>query len=124
MGIVEEHETNTVSPNPLGSYLNAKERSSEAFEKHMKLFDSEAHLDRVAAVCDILEGFFGCPPSYLTYRGLGSRRPFENIKVEQCGHVLRRERTAVKEDKLYNPLKALGNIEVVSKNGHFSVRVY
>lgn len=122
--IKEETATTVTSPNPLGSYLNAKERSNDAYKLHRKLFDSNSHLDRVEKVCEILQNFFGRPASYFTYRGLGGRKPFENIKMEQVGHILSRTPIAKKNEKLYGPLQALGNVQVISKNGHLIVRVY
>jgi hypothetical protein len=64
--------------------------------------------------------------THLTYRGLGkqAKKPFENIKVEQIGHVLSRTPIARKNENLYTPLFAIGNVDVVSKNGHLIVRVY
>lgn len=125
--IVKEETVNTTrSCNPYGSYLNAVDRSEQAFLKHHKKFNSQMHIDRAAAVCAIIEKFFGHPVTHLTYRGLGkqAKKPFENIKVEQIGHILSRTPTVRKNDNLYAPLFALGNVEVVSKNGHLIVRVY
>lgn len=122
--INEDTSTTVRSSNPLGSYLDARERSKTAYDAHKTLFDTDAHIDRVAAVCEILERFFGHPPSYLTYRGLGTRRPFENIKVANVGHILSRISADRKNDELYKPLLALGNVTPVSKNGHLTIRVY
>jgi hypothetical protein len=123
--LVKEETVNTTkSCNPLGSFLDAQERSKQAFKQHKNKFDTNQHVDRVVQVCNILEKFFGRPVTYLTYRGIGTRKPFENIKMEQVGHILSRTPTNVKNDNLYAPLLALGNVEVLSKNGHLTVRVY
>lgn len=124
--VYEDTVNTTRSCNPRGSLLNALDRSEQAFLKHHKKFNSKTHIDRVARVCDILENFFNFKVTYLTYRGLGkfAKKPFENVKIEQVGHILNRRTTKVKNDDLYAPLLALGNIEVVSKNGHLIVRVY
>jgi hypothetical protein len=125
--IVREETTNTTrSCNPLGSLLDARDKSDRAYLLHHKKFNSPAHIDRVVAVCQILENFFNCKVTYLTYRGLGkfAKKPFENIKMEQVGHILSRTPVARKNENLYGPLMALGNVEVVSKNGHLIVRVY
>ncbi len=125
--LVSEDTVNTTrSCNPRGSLLNALDRSQQAFLKHHKKFNSTQHIDRVKHVCNILENFFNCKVTYFTYRGLGkfAKKPFENIKIEQVGHILNRSSTKSKNDNLYAPLLALGNVEVVSKNGHLIVRVY
>lgn len=125
--LVREDTLNTVrSCNPLGSLLDARDKSDQAFRLHHKKFNSPKHIDRVVAVCQILERFFNCKVTYLTYRGLGkfAKKPFENIKMEQVGHILSRTPTARKNENLYAPLQALGDVEVVSKNGHLIVRVY
>lgn len=124
--VTEDTVNTTRSCNPLGSALNAQDRSDQAFLKHHKKFNSTQHIDRIATVCSILENFFNCKVTYLTYRGLGksAKKPFENVKIEQVGHILNRKSTAVKNDNLYAPLLALGDVEIVSKNGHLIVRVY
>lgn len=123
--LIKEETVNSVkSPNPLGSYLDAQERSKEAYEAHRSMFDTDQHVDRVEQVCQILEDFFGFPVSYLTYRGIGTRKPFESIKMNQVGHILSKRSIADKNAKLYQPLMNLGNIKVVSKNGHLTVQVY
>lgn len=125
--LIHEDTANTTrSCNPMGSAINAADRSEQAFLKHHKKFYSKTHIDRTAAICVILEKFFGCPASHLTYRGLGrqAKRPFENIKMTQVGHILSRTPTAIKNQNLYGPLQALGNVEVISKNGHLIVRNY
>lgn len=125
--VVKEDTVNTTrSCNPVGSLLDARDRSQQAFLKHHKKFSSTQHIDRVVQVCNVIERFFGRPVTYLTYRGLGTqaKKPFENIKMEQIGHILSRTPTKIKNENLYAPLLALGNVEVVSKNGHLIVRVY
>lgn len=125
--LVREDTLNTVrSCNPMGSLLDARDKSDQAFRLHHKKFNSTQHIDRVVAVCKILERFFNCKVTYLTYRGLGkyAKKPFENIKMEQVGHILSRTPTARKNENLYAPLQALGDVEVISKNGHLIVRVY
>ena len=123
--LIKEETVNSVkSPNPFGSYLDAQERSKEAYNAHRSLFDTDQHVDRVEQVCQILENFFGFPVSYLTYRGLGTRKPFESIKMNQVGHILSKRSITVKNENLYKPLLALGNVEVKSKNGHLTVNVY
>lgn len=122
--ISEDTVNRTRSCNPTGSYIDARERSKEAYINHKALFNSIPHLDRVQAVSTIVENFFGHPPTYYTYRGIGSRKPFESIKVEQVGHVLSKRSVAVKNSDLYGPLLALGNVKVSSKNGHLLIKVY
>lgn len=122
--INEETSNSTRSYNPLGSYLDANNRSQAAFEAHKALFDSDEHVDRVAKVADIITAFFGHPPHYFTYRGLGTRRPFESIKVANVGYILGRMRAEKKNAELYGPLLAMDGVQVISKNGHLTVRVY
>lgn len=123
--LVQEDLNNTRKMgNGLGAYLNATYRSEEAGEKHHKLFDTDAHIDRINAVSDIIKDFFGHRPNYYTKRGLGSRTPFEAVKVSDAGIKLRRTSLADKNAKLYGPLLALGKVEVKVDNGHLIVRVY
>ena len=122
--INEETSTRVRSHNPLGSYLDANNRSQAAYDAHKDLFDTDEHVDRVKAVEIIIQRFFGHLPSYYTYRGLGTRRPFESIKVANVGWKLSKIRIEEKNTKLYKPLLDLGNVEVISKNGHLAIRVY
>jgi hypothetical protein len=125
--LINEDTVNaTRSCNPLGSLLDARDKSDQAFRRHHKKFNSPKHIDRVVAVCQIMEKFFNCKVTYLTYRGLGkfAKKPFENIKMEQVGHILSRTPNVIKNQNLYSPLQALGDVEVISKNGHLIVRVY
>lgn len=124
--IAEDTVTTTRSCNPLGSLLDARDKSDQAFLLHHKKFNSAKHIDRVVAVCQILQRFFNCNVTYLTYRGLGkyAKKPFENVKMEQVGHILSRTPVAVKNANLYAPIAALGDVEIISKNGHLIVRVY
>lgn len=123
--LINEDTSNTVrSSNPLGSYLDARERSKAAYDAHKTLFDTDEHVDRVAAVCNIVERFFGHPPSYLTYRGLGTRKPFENIKVANVGHILSKISIERKNAELYAPLLAMEGVKVIPKNGHLTIHVY
>lgn len=123
--LVKEETSNSYrSQNPLGSYLDANNRSQQAFELHKSLFDSDEHVDRVVAVNDIITKFFGHPPHYRTYRGLGSRRPFESVKVANVGHILSRISIERKNAELYAPLLAMEGVKVISKNGHLTIHVY
>lgn len=108
----------------LGAYLNANYRSEEANEKHRDFFDTDTHVDRVCAVSDIIKDFFGHRPDYYTKRGLGNRKPFEAVKVCDAHFALKRAKLADKNDKLYGPLLALGNVDVKVDNGHLIVRVF
>lgn len=122
--INEETSNSFRSNNPLGSYLDANNRSQRAYDAHKSLFDSNEHVDRVVAVTEIVTKFFGHPPSYFTYRGLGTRRPFESIKVANVGHVLSRHKIEKKNAELYAPLLAIDGVKVISKNGHLTIHVY
>lgn len=125
LALVNEDTRNSItSPNPYGSWLNAQERDAIARKQHQSFFDTDDHVDRVVAVCDVLKAFFERSPCYITARGINRQRPFENIKYQHVGRVLSKTPTPVKNDRLYAPLLALGNVEVISKNGHLSVRVY
>ena len=126
MGTLIKEDTDTVrtSSNPLGSYIDARERGKLALAQHEAFFNSDAHMDRVDAVCDILKSFFGRAPDYITPRGINRKRPFENIKMNQVGWFLNRFKAEEKNQRLYAPLLALGNVEVISKNGHLTVRVF
>lgn len=110
--------------NGLGAYLNATYRSEEAAEQHPTFFDTDAHVDRINAVSDIIKDFFGHRPNYYTKRGIGSRTPFEAVKVSDAGIKLKRTSLADKNAKLYGPLIALSNVKVKVDNGHLIVRVY
>jgi hypothetical protein len=118
----EANPTNT-SPNPLGSYLDAKERDRAARATLKDLLDTDEHVDRVVAVGAIIKRFFDRYPSYHTARP-NRGKPFEGVKIADVGAMLSRKPTEVKQAELYGPLEALGNVDVISKNGHLMVRVY
>lgn len=122
--VQEEHSTTYRSQNPLGSYLDASNKSKQAYDMHKSLFDTDKHVERVEAVANIIQSFFGHPPHYYTYRGRGTRTPFESIKVANVGHILSKFSAKKKNEELYKPLEDLGNIKVVPKNGHLTIRVY
>jgi len=120
----EDTVTSRRSANPLGSYIDAKVRGKIAVEQHKKFFNSDDHLDRLTKACDILKQFFGRNPDYITPRGVNRSRPFENIKFQQVGWFLNRFKAEEKNARLYKPLMDLGDVEVISKNGHLTVRIY
>lgn len=123
--LISEDTTNSIrSSNPVGSYLDAMSRDKQARQIHRKLFDTDRHVDRVVGACDILKAFFGSSPNYITARGLGGRKPFESIKYEHVGRKLSRTPIYKKNKELYAPLLAMGDVEVISRNGHLTVRVY
>lgn len=123
MLIKEDTVTHTRSGNPLGSYIDARERAKMAMELHQDFFNDPTHLDRVADVISIMRNFFGRGPDYITPRGI-NRKPFEAVKIQEVGHILSRTKLDVKNERLYAPLLAIGNVEVISKNGHLTVRVF
>lgn len=113
------------STNPRGAFLNAKARTEEALETHRDFFESDAHLDRLDAVAKIVFDFFGRRPNYFNPRGLGGRRPFEAVKIADCGYFLNRKTSKERQEMLYAPLEALGNVEVKRTiNGDLLIRVY
>jgi hypothetical protein len=91
---------------------------------HKSLFDTDKHVKRVEAVANIIQSFFGHPPHYYTYRGRGNRTPFESIKVANVGHILSKISVEKKNAELYGPLLAMQGVKPISKNGHFTVKVY
>lgn len=131
MLLVNEELTNTTrSCNPLGSYLDASSRSEQAYKLHKKRFDNPKHIDRVVEVHEILRNFFGYYPEYKNYRGIGkqAKKPFETIKMNNVGYLLRKKTTNEKNTLLYGPLIAAGGTEekvtVKSQNGHVIVHIY
>jgi len=122
--VKEDTKTVRTSSNPLGSYIDAKARGKIALAQHEAFFHSDAHLDRLDAVCGILKSFFGQAPSYITPRGVNRKRPFENVKMNEVGWFLNRFKAEEKNERLYAPLLALDNVEVISKNGHLTVRIF
>lgn len=120
----EDNVTRTHASNPLGAYIDAKERGKAAMAQHTEFFESDEHLNRLDEVSAIVKQFFGRFPDYTTPRGLNRKRPFESVKVAEVGRILSKTPIAVKNEKLYKPLLSLGNVEVQSKNGHLLIRVY
>jgi hypothetical protein len=123
MLIIQEDTTTVKSSNPYGSYLDAEARDKAARIALKNVFDTDAHVDRIVAVGDIIKRFFDRYPSYYTAR-FGRSKPFENVKISDVGMTLNRMPSAVKQKELYGPLNDLGNVDVISKNGHLIVRVY
>lgn len=121
--VKEDTVTRTRSSNPLGSYIDARDRAKMAMTLHTEFFNDHKHVDRVADVISIMRNFFGRGPDYITPRGI-NRKPFEAVKIQEVGHILSRTKAAVKNANLYAPLIALGDVEVISKNGHLTVRVF
>lgn len=122
----EDTRNTTVAVNPVFAYFDAAAKGKAALNTHKDFFESDEHLDRLDQVSYIIESFFGSKPNYFTPRGLGrnSKNPFEAVKIEHVGRVLSRTKAEVKNARLYAPLLGLGNVEVISKNGHLTVRVY
>lgn len=125
MLLVQEDTTNLHrSANPFLAAKDAQDRAELAKKLHKDFFESEEHIDRLDAVSDIIFNFFGQRPTYFTPRGIGRQPPFENVKIEHVGRLLSRTKIEAKNQNLYEPLLALNDVEVISKNGHLSVRVY
>lgn len=120
----EDTITARKAPNALGAYLNATYRAKEAELQHPDFFNSKRHNDRVDAVIEILSAFFDREPDYITPRGVRRNLPFENVKMQDVGRMLSRTDRDTKWDRLYAPLIALGDMDVISANGHLLVRVY
>ena len=112
------------APNALGAYLNAKYRDAEAVAQHKDFFDSPAHKKRINKVCDILEEFFERSVDYITARGLNRNLAFDNVKMQAVGPQLSKINKQKKWDNLYAPLMEIGDVDVISANGHLLVRVY
>jgi hypothetical protein len=124
MLLINEDNTNTNrTANPLGAWLNAQERSKAAEEAHADVFDTDEHVDRVAQVGEIVKAFFGQYPNYHTKRA-NRGKPFESVKVSDCGYTLRKASTEDKNTRLYKPLMDMGNVDVKSTNGHLLIRVF
>lgn len=123
LAIQEETATTRRAANPLGAYLNARERDVAAYAIHKDRFDTDEHVDRVVTVCQKINEFFGRNPNYITRRGLGGHKAFEAIKISDVGMKLSRTAIPVK-NRFYDSLAALGNVEVKSVNGHLIVRVF
>lgn len=121
--VTEDTVTTRRVGNPLGAYLDAKYRGQEATSAYPTFFRGDAHLDRMDAVAGIVRNFFGCSPSYTTPR-FGRGKPFESVKVEAAGYRIARTSREDKQNKLYGPLEALGNVTYKVTNGHLIIRVY
>ena len=120
----EDTEVAKTAPNPLGAWINANQRDREAVTQHSDFFNSESHLERVDQVCDILEEFFEREVDYITARGLNRNLAFDNVKMASVGAQLSKISKKIKWDYLYGPLYNLGDVDVISNNGHLLVRIY
>lgn len=121
--VTEETNTTVRASNPYGAYLDARQRDRAAAVKHRDIFESDEHLDRLEEVCNRLKTFFGCNPSYITRRGMGTRKPFEAVKMADVGRFLSKTPIAVKQN-FYKTLHEMGGIECDGRNGHFIVRIF
>lgn len=119
--ISEDLNNSITASNALGAWIDANRRSKEAARSGC--FNTDEHVDRIVQVGDIVKDFFGSYPDYHTKRANGGR-PFETVKVANCGHILSRRKVQEKNEKLYGPLLDLGNVDVKSKNGHLLIRVF
>jgi hypothetical protein len=119
----EETDTKNRASNPVGAYLDAKQRGEEALQWNADFFAGEEHIDRLNKVADIVKSFFGRFPSYYTPRN-NKGKPFESVKVADVGRFLSKKTKEDKSKYLYEPLLLLGNIDVKSKNGHLLIRVF
>lgn len=122
--IKEDTDVVRTAPNPLGAWINARQRDRAAVEQHQHFFNSAQHEKRIDQVCDILEDFFDREVDYITARGLNRNTAFDNVKMADVGRQLSSLSQKVKWDQLYGPLHALGDVDVISSNGHLLVRVY
>lgn len=120
--IQEDLSNSRTAADPLIAWIDANNRSKKAAEAHAG-FNTDQHVDRVVKVGEIIKSFFGSYPDYHTKRA-NRGRPFETVKVSDCGHILSRRKVQEKNEKLYKPLMDLGNVDVKSTNGHLLVRVF
>jgi hypothetical protein len=120
----EDTTTARRAANPLGAYLNARYRSIDAEIQHAGFFDSAKHAARLDAVKSTLRAFFGKDVDYVTARGLNRSLPFHNVKMGDVGAKLSKMSKDAKWQGLYAPLLALGDVDVLSTNGHLLVRIY
>lgn len=101
------------SHNPRWAVADARERSNNAFEQNRSFFASRQHQAKIAAVQDIVNGFFRVKKGvYVNHRD-NRGRPFTTVKVDDpvFPNVSQRK----KNESFYDPLTALG-VEILRSN--------
>lgn len=121
--VYEDLSTTCTATDALMAWLDANERDQEAARTYGDRFNTDEHVDRIVKVGEIIKDFFSKHPNYYTKRA-NRGRPFETVKLADCGRMLSRCKPQEKNEKLYKPLLDLGNVDVKTKNGHLLVRVY
>lgn len=106
----DDDKLNTArASNPLAAWLDVRRRTQEAYEEN-DFFSTKAHRKRISDVRHILEAFFPYwKEIYINHRA-NKGKPFSVIKIDSP----KWERMSLDEKKrrLYDPLEALGNIEI------------
>ena len=98
------------SSNPVFAVVDAKVRSQQAAERNPAFFNSRQHQAKIAAVCDIVEGFFKIKKGVYVNHRENRGKPFTTVKVDNPAfpNVSR----AKKQSSYLDPLRALG-VEIV-----------
>ena len=107
----------------LGWYLDAVDRSEDAIENNPTVFLDQKMLDKVETVKNAMIDFFDIDESdiYVTARQNRSN-PFYSVKPSNHNFGLKSRQE--KQDKLYKPIKALGDSVRVDQKSSFMVKVY
>jgi hypothetical protein len=113
--------------NPVFAVTDCKARNEAALKRYPDFFNSQVMADIQAEICKLYIEFFGRRNCHTNYRG-GTKKPFTVMKIDDVGGILNRKR-ATKQSGLTNKLEAIAAkygrvLEGVSKDGHYSVRIY
>ena len=98
------------SHNPRWAVADARNRSNDAFNACRDFFGSRQHQRKIAAVQDIVNGFFRVKKGVYVNHRENRGRPFTTVKVDDpvFPNVGRRK----KNEQFYDPLTALG-VEII-----------
>jgi len=115
----DQHLDTQESTNPLGAFLNARDRSDDALDARPDFFDV-AHMARVDAVKAIVNKFFKAKQGVYVNHRLNRNKPFSVVKV---AHPDFPRVSFSEKDRVYrNPLLALG-CEIKTTNTGVVIRV-
>ena len=110
----------------IAARLDAQGRSDAAADENPDFFLSTAHQQRIDAVRDIVTSFFTDRKAVYVNHRQNRSRPFTVVKLDDARWPAKITSVAKKNQHLYDPLKRLGNVEIVNsrRTNSWLFRIY